>query len=158
MNSNYLSHRKQKIMERICKLQQQAALLPEGTFICIHNGKHTKWYHKHKGIYSCIPKKNKAFAEQLALKTYLVSYIQDLKDELCAIDAYTKHFNPEQQKARKLLSDQTFQELLSNYFRPISKELHEWSQAPYEHNSVSIRMCTKSGRHCILPRFYYPES
>lgn len=132
--SENLLLRKREISKEILEFQEQVNLLPGEKLVCIQNGKYEKWFHSQNGKRSYIPKSNQPLAEQLALKTYLSCHIEDLKDEQNALDSYFKHYNPEQLRTNKLLLKPAYQKLLANYFRPLSQELYEWSQEPYERN------------------------
>lgn len=132
--SEKLLQRKQEIEKEILESQHRIKLLPEGKLICIQNGKYDKWYNSREKRYSYIPKKNETLAEQLATKNYLSFRIEDLRAEQNAIDSYFKHYDPKHLRTHKLLSKPAYQKLLSKYFKPLSQELYEWSQIPYEHN------------------------
>lgn len=101
----------------------------------MQNGKYEKWFNSQKGCRSYIPKKNRSFAEQLALRTYLSCHIEDLTNEQKAIDSYLKFHDPQHLRTQELLAKPAYQKLLSQYFQPLSQELHAWSKAPYERNT-----------------------
>lgn len=61
--------------------------------------------------------------------------LEDLSREKTAIDMYLRHHSNYEPKAEKLLTDSSeVQELLSPYFKPLSKELDNWMTSPYERN------------------------
>lgn len=135
MHTENLIQRKQEITQEIQELQKQLKALPDGKLICTKNGKYAKWYISKDGKYSYIPKEQKSFAEQLALKAYLIHHIQDLKNERDAINAYLKKYDPSHLRVHDLLSKQSYQPILSTLFKPLSRELREWSKEAYERNT-----------------------
>ena len=71
----------------------------------------------------------------MAAKKYLSLLREDLLHEKNAIDSYLKHHNFTDRQAEQLLLDiPEYQNLLSPYFTPKSKELLDWINSPYEHN------------------------
>lgn len=124
------------LTQKINSIKNQLSHLPDGTFVCSQNGSRYKWYQSDGHTKTYIPKKNRKLAEELAFKRYLLLSLDELEKEKSAIECYLKHFSPSY-KAEQLLSDSPeYQNLLSPYFKPISQELTEWMQEPYEHNSL----------------------
>ena len=124
-----------KLEERIKEIQFQLQKMPAGKLICSHTGPYCKWEKSdgHEKVY--IKKKDKALAENLAVKKYLLSLLDDLNHEKIAIDMYLRHHSNYEPKAEKLLTESSeIQQLLSPYFSPMSKELDEWMKSPYERN------------------------
>ena len=140
----------QQILAKNTHLEQQiqqiqAALLtyPEGTLLCTRNQKHIKWYHRENGTLTYIPKKNRRFAEQLAIKKYLRCALKDLASEQTAISHYLRHYHPTDSATDSLLeASSPYQELLAPYFTPKSKELDAWMHAAYER-------CPKHPEHLL---------
>lgn len=124
-----------KLDKKISLLQKNLKKLPNGTLVCAKNSKHFKWYHKDKNQYDYIPKKQKNFAEKLALKTYYSSMLEDLSCERNAIDAYLKKHKVS--STDELLKNKDFFSLLSTHFTPQSEELRLWASADYEKNTFS---------------------
>ncbi len=118
---------------KIKQLEGRIKNLPPGKFICSRNGKNYKWYvnDNHNKIY--IPKKNRQFAEQLALKKYLESILLDLIKEKRAIGFYLKHHS-EYKQSESLLHNPEFKNLLITNFQPVSEELYDWANCNYERN------------------------
>ncbi|MBQ7780982.1 MAG: ATPase [Lachnospiraceae bacterium] len=127
-----LSHYK-KIESQILNLQKQINTLPSGNLSCAGNGTHYKWYQCDNRTNTYIPKKNKELAEQLALKKYLSLLLEDLLHEQRAIQFYLSHY-PNTKKANLLLNNPEYKALLAPYFTPLSQELSEWMNSPYERN------------------------
>ncbi len=119
--------------EQVNSLESQLSNLPEGKLVCTRNDNRYKWYQSdgHKSIY--IPKKNRELAEELAIKKYLTLQLKDVKQEIRAIDFYLKHHSAS--RTQKLLDDMPeYQNLLSGFFRPMSQELSDWANSPYDKN------------------------
>lgn len=127
---------RQRLDEQIKSIELQLSQLPNGNFFCSHTGKYTKWFQTDGKTQTYIPKKNRSLAEKLATKKYLSLLLKDLLNEKAAIELYLKHHNPEGSKAERLLSSiPEYQQLLSPFFTPISKELLDWMNSPYERNT-----------------------
>ncbi|MBQ6845293.1 MAG: ATPase [Agathobacter sp.] len=116
-------------------IQNKLKKMPEGKLICSHTGPYCKWERSdgHKKTY--IPKKDRELAEKLAAKKYLSALWNDLKHEKDAIDLYLRRHSNYEPQVDKLLTDSTeVVKLLSPYLSPLSKELEEWMNSPYEKN------------------------
>ena len=123
----------QQLEEKISSLQAQLDRLPAGKLICSRNGNFFKWFHSdgHKKTY--LPKAQKPFAQQLALKKYLSQQMEDLRREKKAIDTYLQHRPDDKRCADQLLSEGSgYAELLSPFFKPESREFSDWMTTPYE--------------------------
>lgn len=124
-----------RLQEQIKDLEAKIATLPKGKLICCHNKKYYKWFSSNGHEKTYIPKANRALAEQLATKKYLTLTLEDLKNEVRALDFYLKHHNKDAGQAEKLLTEEFgFSELLSSHFTPLSQELSSWKESPYEQN------------------------
>lgn len=115
-------------------MKLQLSSFPDGTLSCAKNGSHYKWYQQfdNKRIY--IPKKNRPLAEALAQKKYLSLLLKDLSREKRAVQFYLEH-HPNTLHSDSLLLHPEFGSLLAPHFIPINRELSDWINAPYEHNS-----------------------
>ena len=117
-------------------MQEQLDQLPEGKLICAHGRNCFKWYvsdGKHK---TYLPKKERAFAEQLAFKKYLSLQLQDLLCQKKALEAYLKQDFSKMGAAERLLKEHSgYQELLHSHFKPKSQTYSEWAARPYECNT-----------------------
>lgn len=130
-----MSQKSKQLEEQMQTIEQQLKKMPEGKLICSHTGSYCKWEWSdgHKKTY--IPKKDRAFAEKLAAKKYLLALWNDLKHEKSAIDLYLKRHSNYENQVEKLLTGSTeVEKLLSPYFLPLSKELEEWVNSSYEYN------------------------
>lgn len=78
--------------------------------------------------------KDHSLAEQLAIKKYLSLQLEDFLHEKAAIDFYLRHHVPA--KAEQLLiQNSDYQNLLSPYFKPLSKELEEWNKSEFKQST-----------------------
>lgn len=121
--------------KQIDLLKSKIQTLPDGKLICTRNGKRYKWYQSNGQKYNYIPKANQLLAEQLAAKKYLTLLSKDLLHEKSAIDLYLSHHSKEAGQASWLLNMPEYKELLSPFFHPLSQELLNWMNSPYDHNT-----------------------
>lgn len=121
-----------KIEKQLNQIQNQLQDLPDGKLYCTHSNNHFKWFLSNtpKPIY--IPRKDRKFAEQLALKKYLQKLYTDLQNEKNALDFYLRHHHSDYEESEKILLHPGYKELLVPLFKPLNQELAEWSMAPYE--------------------------
>lgn len=106
---------------------------PNTNLICAKNGKSYKWYQTDGKNHQYLSKSQHRLAEKLAIKKYLTLLRDDLIREKEAIHLYLKHHNWGNYKSDQLLLDNPeYQKLLLSYFKPTSKELHEWMNSPYD--------------------------
>lgn len=120
--------------KQIHEIQKQLSTMPEGHLCCTNNGKYQKWYHVNNNIYTYIPKKQKRLAEQLAIKKYLTTLLEDLTKEKKALQIYLKNITSTP-NSEKLLLQSEYSSLLHSYFQPTSQEISDWQKAPYELNT-----------------------
>lgn len=143
---------KQRIEKQIETLERQLENLPEGKLVCTKNGKYNKWYHTTNSSYTYIPKKERELAEKLAYKTYLSLRLETLLNEKKAIESYLKHYQPNAlQEEQNIITSPEYKDFLSSYFVPLSQELANWMNTPYETNNAHIENTsnkTPSG-HCV---------
>ncbi len=137
MNEQKILEERQRLEEKIKSIDLELKKLPDKNIICTRNGKHFKWYESDGTTSKYIPKSNRAYAQKLAGKKYLLLLREDLRQEISAIDFYLRHHNSVGKKAEKLLmSNPAYTELLAPYFKPNSQELQEWMTSPYERNEL----------------------
>lgn len=135
IHERILNERK-RLDEQINSIQSQLSTYPEGKIFCTRNGNRYKWYQSDGKNQTYIPKKNRHLAEQLAAKKYLSLQLEELLQEKRAIDFYLRHHASFPGKSTQMLTDMPeYQELLAPYFKPLSQELSQWMNAPYDHNT-----------------------
>lgn len=128
-------HEYNTLCDRICCIQKQLRTLPDGKLICSHQPRSTKWYVSNGHQKTYIPKSNRPFAEQLAQKKYLSLLLEDLENEKKALAFYLRHHAPTDKSAQLLTEPSEYQKLLAPYFTPLSQELADWMNSPYEKNT-----------------------
>ena len=133
----------EKLDKQIQEIQKQLNLLPPGSLVCTKNGKYFKWFHLLNNERTYLPKKQRSFAIQLALKKLLTLQLRNCKNEKKAVDAYLKYRLPQTDCVDVYLQTHPeLQNLLSSHYKPVSKELMEWSFETFEKN-------TKNSEHLI---------
>lgn len=139
-----LFNKSRQLNKQIREIKKELKELPNGKLICCGDS----WYRSdgHKKTY--IKKKDKNLAEQLAIKKYLSTLLEDLEKEKSATDMYLRHC-PKEKKVDSLFKNHDeLQNLLSKHFSPLSKELDDWMKSPYEHNLIHTehlkqKVCSK---------------
>lgn len=125
----------QELDAKIHTLQNQIKQYPQGKLICSRNENRFKWYISDGKTHTYIPRKDRAFAEELAAKNYLSQCLQELTQEKAAIDSYLKKHDSINTRSEQMLTEHAgYKELLSPYFQPASEELTKWMQEPFEKN------------------------
>ena len=123
----------EQVKEELRNLEMRLKTFPKGNLSCTKNGKGFKWIVCEGKAKTYIPKRERAFAEQMAAKRYLSLRFKNLLREKQAIEAYLKYHDAEAcQAEEQLVTSPGLQELLISNFQPISKELSNWMNAPYE--------------------------
>lgn len=126
----------QKPEEQINSIHMQLNDFPRGNFFCSRNGKYNKWYISDGQKQTYLPKSERMLAERMAEKKYLTLLSEDLQHEKRAIDFYLRHHSKNVGQARHLLTNNPeYQELLAPSFAPVSQELLDWMNSPYEKNN-----------------------
>lgn len=123
-----------RLETQIDELKKQLKKFPEGKLFCTQNGKYHKWYLTDGETQTYLPKKKRKFAEKLAMKKYLTLRLEDAENEKRAIEFYLRHHKKDNSQAEKLFYLPAYNELISPYFVPTSKEYQQWAVAPYEKN------------------------
>lgn len=125
-----------RLNQELSSIESQLSTLPEGKLICSQSSpSYYKWYQSDGHQKTYIPKKNIELARKLAIKKYLSARKEDITQELCAIDFYLRHHNNQLGHANELLTEHPeYSKLLSPFFTPLSPELSQWANAPYQMN------------------------
>ena len=126
---------KKNLEELMKNLEAEMKSLPQGLLECRKTGRYWQWYHYKNGHCSYIKKKEGAFAQQLALKTYRKRQWVDCKGELAAIRAYIKMEEKKPRKtAKSLLANPGFRQLLLPLLGDLERKMAEWETQPYRTN------------------------
>lgn len=124
-----------RLQEELQLIQEQLQHFPQGKLICARNGTRTKWYHSDGHSKNYIPKPQKEYAQQLAIKTYLLEKQKDLQKELKAIAFYLRHADSSLNSAEQMLAnDSPYHPLLMEHFQLSSQEIQAWTDSPYNKN------------------------
>lgn len=123
----------QRIQKEKERIQKQIFKLPAGTIFCFQNGSSVKWYKKDGKQRQYLPKSKRKYAEQLAVKKYLLLRMKELIQEERAVGSYISHHR-ESVSEQMLAPDSPYSELLAPYFQPESSDLQSWMESPYEQN------------------------
>lgn len=125
-----------RLKQEISDLQSNLRSFPDGKLICVNNGPHFKWFHSDGHTQTYIPKKQREYAEQLAIKKYLTTRLKACEHEKSAIEYYLRHHATNSSSPEQLLQpDSGFHELLSPYFQTFSDELSDWMNSSYDKNT-----------------------
>ena len=123
--------------KQIKSIDLELSRLPSNHISCEKNGNSFKWYESDGKTSKYIPKKRRSYAEKLARKKYLTLLQKDLLQEKAAIEFYLRHHNfMGRERAQLLLDNPAYKDLLAPYFKPISQELSEWMNSPYERSEL----------------------
>lgn len=153
------------IQDQIDQIQRELKKLPEGKLLITRNGKYQKWYagDGHKKVY--IPKRNRRFAEQLAQKNYLMSKLQNLRNEKQALDACLQILEEKKNQIEEMPpSDSEYAQLLSSYFSVTDDALIQWAAEDYNRNTnypehlihkTSSGILVRSKSEAMIERFLY---
>ena len=123
----------QRIQKEKERIQKQIFKLPAGNIFCFQNGSSVKWYKKDGKQRQYLPKSKRKYAEQLAVKKYLLLRTKELIQEERAVISYLSH-HWESSSEQMLKPGDPYAELLAPYFQPESSDLQSWMKSPYEQN------------------------
>lgn len=133
-------------MQRICEeklrlsrliqdLEMKISQLPNGKLICTNHQGYIRWYVSDGHSKTYIKKKNRPFAEQLALKKLLKQQQQELLQEQVSLDMYLRHHQVlDENHEHFLASLPSFQSLLKPLFPESPESLLSWLNEPFESN------------------------
>ena len=124
-----------QLQQKLTDIQKQLQQLPEGKLICNRCGNRTKWYRSDGHTKTYIPKDQKPYASQLAIRRYLLEKQKEYQTNLDALAYYFRHDSYNSGKAEQLLTyDSAYHSLLAEHFQPVSQELQTWESSPYNKN------------------------
>ena len=122
MNVLNIKEEKKQLEKQIKSINSELSQLPEKDFFCAKNGTSFKWFETDGKIQTYIKKEQRAYAEKLAKRKYLLAKKKDLSRELKALELYLKYHKTTEGEAAKLISNPGYAALLSTYLYPISYE------------------------------------
>lgn len=130
-----MNRNREYLLREITDIKSEIAKLPAGEIQFQKNGKYIKWYVKEKDTVRYIPKSQRLFAEELALKKYLLCRMEELEKELAAVDQYEKQCRRNNRKSASLLLEKDeFQQLLKDRFEIKEERVQQWLQEEYRTN------------------------
>lgn len=95
---------RERLEKRIFEAKQELKGLPDGKLLVARNGKGYRWYQSDGHTQMYLPRKERALAEQLAIKRYLLSRIKEMEHEKSAIEFYLRHHN-NSNKVEQMIND-----------------------------------------------------
>lgn len=108
-----------QLQQKLTDIQKQLQQLPEGKLICTRCGNRTKWYRSDGHTKTYIPKDQKPYASQLAIRRYLLEKQKEYQTNLDALAYYFRHDSYNSGKAEQLLTyDSAYHSLLAEHFQP----------------------------------------
>ena len=126
---------KAEIEQKIVQLEKLIAEMPKGELQCAGNGRYYKWYCKHGGQRIYLPKKERALAEQLAKKKYLLLQLKDLLHEKEAVDVYLKYRENHPSQAKNLITEKSeYQKMILPQLNILEEECEKWQDSSYKTN------------------------
>ncbi len=126
-----------RLQQEKTRLEKVIDELPAGKLILCANGvNNTSWFVSdgHKKEY--LKRKEREFAQKLAYKKVLQLQVEEIEQEMQAINFYLRHHQASEGNAVKLLSNPAYTELLEPYFKLDDQELQEWMDSPYQRNEL----------------------
>lgn len=130
-----LLQERKRLVKQINSLESIIKSLPQEDIFCARNGKYFKWYQTDGKHQTVIPKKDRAYAQKLAKRKYLSYKIEELQQEVKAVDAYLTIHKKIQYKSDELYhKNAEYANLLSNVLIHEDESLEDWMNASYEKN------------------------
>lgn len=125
-----------RLEREVKKLKKELKKYPEGKLVYSSSGKYVKYYISDGHDKEYIPANQREIAEEMAMKRYITTLIDEYSNEIISLNFYINHHQKHTMSADDWLSDLSkYQDLISSQFKPSSKKLKEWVEAKYETNS-----------------------
>ncbi len=148
MNLNYLLQNRNELAQKIFELQKEIKQAPPGDLICTQNSTYTKWYVSFGSTSKYIKKKERKYAEKLAHKKFMKFQLEELKQEISALNDFIANIGKIPRKSQQLLGDRRYIELLQPLGKKRARQYYEWMFEKYEKNRKhpeKLIHVTKSG-------------
>ena len=121
------------VLEEIETIKKMLSQLPEEDLAIWKDGKYKKWVARSTTGNTAIPKKDRKYAERLALKHYLTVKLSGLEEKKGAYEVLLRESQPED---ALLAPDSPFNELLlPQITKDTPDDLRMWQNEQYEHNT-----------------------
>lgn len=129
----YFEKRKQDLINEVKRLEKEIKKMPNMTLFCVNSNNYVKWYARKDSdeLIYLSKRKEKNLAEKLAYKKYALLKIEDIKDEIKAIEEYQRIYSDNSHRAEKLCRDLRYRDLILATIHPVEMELKEWLTADY---------------------------
>ena len=122
----------ERLQKKLEQLENQLAQLPKGKLIVSESKGYVRYFWSDGHSKTYLKKEKQKTIQKLAYKKYLQLQIQDLSQEMKAMDAYLKQYPSEMLSEQFLIENPKYQPLISHFFIPKKKELAEWMKTPYK--------------------------
>ena len=141
-----ISKELESLDSRISDLKDQISNLPDGHLSILKNGTYIRFAKYHKGVRSYIPKNDHQLIGQFVRKKYLSALLEDSIQEQKSLHAYLDNYQNYSSHVSRILDDPITHNVLRDYLTPLSDELKEWANAPFDSNPY----CPEQLRHTCL--------
>ena len=140
--TQYLQDLHDQLLADRRKAIKKLANTPDGCLINNHGrGRSIKWYNVTftgpggtQKIRTYISKKDRRFAEKLAIKKYYTYKLRDIDDQIQAIDAFLKKYPSQLRTERLLSSDLGYDDLLTKELPTLNDNIQAW----LEHDDITL--------------------
>ena len=139
---------KKYLESKMAEIRRKLKKLPSENLCCAKNGNGYKWYSLSGEAPRYIYKKNRRYAEKLALKRFYILSLQDFEKELKAIDLCLSKYPQEKQVDLLFQHEPEYGRLLSGYFEPVDSDINAWLSNEYDKNTnypEGLKFKTNSG-------------
>ncbi len=127
---------RQNLDKKIRELEKELSKLPTGNIYCVHDNNRIKWFHNDGHGAKYLTKDKQELITKLSNRKYLTLLLNNYLQERDAIDAYFDlHKEDLEAEAQNLMDQPAYQKIISTTFKPLSQELKEWMDEPYEKSS-----------------------
>lgn len=120
-------------------IQNKLNSLPQSKFFIGKKGQYTQWFESVNGERFYIPKKDRHYAEKLALKKYYsekLKILQQFLNKLYQVSSTEEKLNNLDYEF--MSEDSPYRELLETSIQNFDKEIEEWIQSPCPENTYEV--------------------
>lgn len=117
-------------LKQICNIEKG---FPKGEIQCAKNQARYKWFVKNENTKIYLPRENKEFAQELALKKYYVTRKKELEEYIAGCKSFLKRMQDIEGKTEALVTHPEYGKLLEKSFTPVNRSLAEWTKQDYMH-------------------------
>ena len=125
----------EKLKTQRTEIKHALKKMPRGSLECrAHAGKYVEWYHIHNNSEKYIRRRDVAYAEALAQKKYLKLKMNEIEQEIAAIELYMRKHDAIEAASEKYLKNDAYRVLVEPMLNKSSAAAHAWANEPYERN------------------------